>query len=418
MKLKYCIFLLIILLSPFIIKRFLFKNYFFGKIYSFFSYDKPNINICNSVQSDLDYYLENKKKDNISITMIDSNGSIVVDHKGTTFRIPASNLKLITTAFSLSRLGPNYTIKTSLYKDSNNIFHLMGGGDPDLSSEDIRKITDKISNEVKLLNLSNVIIYIYDMPMEKWWPSTWSKYDKSKIYGAPLTKLAIQSNSTYDGLYNPINKIKNIIRTNLDNYNIRPIILFSSNNSDFFLKKFFTYKKLYEIKSSKLSSLISLANSESHNFTSEILLRHAANSWDYENINKQLYTWIRLNRLNDKSIKIYDASGLSRNNRATTQLFANLLYKINTKYYKDIYFSSMSLYGVRGTLADRPYSKKLTFNFLGKTGTLNKVRSITGQVNINKNPYYISIISNEIENDDLTVNKILNILASGKMCDS
>jgi len=65
---------------------------------------------------------------------------------------PASNMKLLTTATALKKLGPDYTFPTIVYLDSNSIengivqgnIYLKGYGNPDLTWDDLEKIVKAI----------------------------------------------------------------------------------------------------------------------------------------------------------------------------------------------------------------------------------------------------------------------------------
>ena len=49
-----------------------------------------------------------------SISVLDDRGQLVADVNGTVARIPASNQKLISSAFALDRLGPDFRLRTQL----------------------------------------------------------------------------------------------------------------------------------------------------------------------------------------------------------------------------------------------------------------------------------------------------------------
>ena len=66
--------------------------------------------------------------------MLNSDGDILGDVNGGVPRIPASNQKLISTAFALDRLGPDFRLKTRLIQRPDGSLELNGEGDPDLES--------------------------------------------------------------------------------------------------------------------------------------------------------------------------------------------------------------------------------------------------------------------------------------------
>ena len=156
-------------------------------------------------------------------------------------------------------------------------------------------------------------------------------------------------------------------------------------------------------------SLITLANSESHNFTAESLFKNASNSWN-ENDYIKLKYWLKNRGLKVDNSTFSDASGLSRNNRVTTKLISEFLNKM--KYSKNFstFQSSLSIIGVRGTLAKRFTNSELQGKFFGKTGTLSNVFALSGYLYKDKKPLVISIIQNSENIDrDKTFNLLKNI---------
>ncbi|MDR3154940.1 MAG: D-alanyl-D-alanine carboxypeptidase [Deltaproteobacteria bacterium] len=66
--------------------------------------------------------------------------------------VPASVLKLVTSAAALAALGPGYRFRTGFYLDENGDLWIKGYGDPYLVSEEICLLADQL----KLKGLSNV----------------------------------------------------------------------------------------------------------------------------------------------------------------------------------------------------------------------------------------------------------------------
>ena len=134
-------------------------------------------------------------------------------------------------------------------------------------------------------------------------------------YGAPITRLALSSNTEQFAVQDPVSKFKNrlnqlLLEQNL-NSNISVVDYSNFPNND--------YRTLiYERKSEPLYMLLNLANSESHNFTSEVLLRAASGTWDSVLSADKLYEWIKNKGINTRNITIKDGSGLSRGNITTT----------------------------------------------------------------------------------------------------
>ena len=147
------------------------------------------------------------------------------------------------------------------------------------------------------------------------------------------------------------------------------------------------------INSNPIISLITLANSESHNFTAESLFKSASNTWNEINYEKLQY-WLKNRGLPVSNTILADASGLSRSNRITTKLISEFLNKMKYSKNFSIYQSSLSVIGVRGTLANRFQNSELTGKFFVKTGTLSNVFALSGYLYKNNKPLVISIIQN------------------------
>ena len=78
---------------------------------------------------------------------------------------------------------------------------------------------------------------------------------------------------------------------------------------------------LHREESAPMHALLSLANTESHNFTAEVLMREAANSWDLGQASLITTRWLQAQGVPMAGVRIRDGSGLSR--RITLQSFAD-----------------------------------------------------------------------------------------------
>ena len=174
-------------------------------------------------------------------------------------------------------------------------------------------------------------------------------------------------------------------------------------------------KEIHKIDSNPILSLLTLTNSESHNFTAESLFKNASNTWN-DNDYVKLRNWLRNKGLPVNNTFFADASGLSRNNKITTNLVALFLDKM--KYSKDFkdYQSTLSVMGVRGTLANKFVNTELSGKFFGKTGTLSNVFALSGYLYKEEKPIIISIIQNSKEIDNDKAFKLLSEIYYLKSC--
>ena len=269
-------------------------------------------------------------------------------------------------------------------------------GDPDLNYSDIfYKLLSNITNNN---NNNKINLDILEINNNNYWPKGWTYEDKQFDYGAPITTFALNSNASK---YENIEYLKNTIETYLqNNFPEASITINILNKYKIISNK--NYLKLSTIDSSPIYSLFSLINSESHNFTAESLYKNASKTWDTNNYN-DLKIWLNNKGLPLDNITIADASGLSRNNRVTTKLLALFLHKMKFNKNFNKYISSLSIMGLRGTLAERfKLRQGLKEKFFGKTGTLSNVFALSGYLYLDdkyEKSLSISIIQNS-ENID------------------
>ncbi len=378
---------------------------------SLFPYKEKKV-ICGSLQSELEK-ITSMNRDNWSITVLDDNGNIVSDINGDVFRTPASNIKLITTAYSLDRLGPMFTLKTSLYSIGKGKYFFVGQGDPDLNRNDIDEFSSILLDHFNKSNIKNLSITLFEEPRSLWWPSSWSYSDRYEAYGAPISRLAITGNADNYSFQYPLDRFKLYLQSSLNltvpNFliNIKAYSKYEPNKSN---------QLIHVIPSAPVYALINLANSHSHNFTSEVLLRLSSNEWDSNLASLKMNRWVSRFSIPKKSIQVEDGSGLSRLNKTTTKGLSNFLYTMTKHRFNDYYLSSLSILGVRGTLKDFPYSSQVNGKFFGKTGTLTGVRSLSGYLITTSGVRVISIIANTLSDVDYILLDLLESINSKDEC--
>ena len=384
-----CIFTLPFLIRYLILTQ---KSKLINNIY----FNFPGIIRKNKKCLNYDELLNKSLDKTFSVSIINENGSVISSYNADILRIPASNLKLFSTAYVLSKFKSSKNFKTSLFREGVNKYYLVGEGDPDLNFSDLYKLISNITDN-KIIKLN-----ILEIDPKYYWPEGWTKLDKQFDYGAPVTSLALNSNeSKYQNIEFLKNSIGEYMIENFPNSTIDINILDKS-------EKFYMSSStlLDTIESNPILSLITLANSESHNFTAESLFKNASNTWN-DNKYFKLKFWLKNKGLKVDNSNIADASGLSRNNRVTTELISQFLNKM--KYSKDfsIFQSSLSIIGVRGTLTNRLQNSELQGKFFGKTGTLSNVFALSGYLYKDNKPLIVSIIQNSEKIDRKKTFKLL-----------
>ena len=400
----YSFFLIVLVLvtSPFLI-RYLLANQKITILNSIY-FNFPRIITKNKICPTYDALLNQTLDNSFSVSIINNKGEIISSYNEDVPRLPASNQKLFSSAYVLSKYKLNNNLKTSLFKNKND-YYLQGQGDPDLNYEHIIELISNVK-ENKIINFN-----IVEIDSKLYWPNGWTNTDKLYEYGSPITSLAIESNhNKYDDIYALKNFIKNYLKNKFPNSKI--YIDFFDSEKTFYLKKIKEIKKIY---STPILSLLTLTNSESHNFTAESLFKNASNTWN-DNDYIKLKRWLENKGLPATNAYFADASGLSRKNKITTKLVVLFLDKM--RYFNDFkaYQSTLSITGVRGTLAKRFVNSELSGKFFGKTGTLSNVFALSGFLYKNEKPIIISIIQNSNKIDKEKAFKLLRDLYYLKSC--
>ena len=393
---------LVLVTSPFLI-RYLLANQKITILNSIY-FNFPGIITKNKICPTYDALLNQTLDDSFSVSIINNKGEIISSYNEDVPRLPASNQKLFSSAYVLSKYKLNNNLKTSLFKNKND-YYLHGQGDPDLNYENIIELISNVK-ENKIINFN-----IVEIDSKLYWPNGWTNTDKLYEYGSPITSLAIESNhNKYDDIYALKNFIKNYLKNKFPNSKI--YINFFDSEKTFYLKNI---KEINKIYSTPILSLLTLTNSESHNFTAESLFKNASNTWNDNNYIK-LKRWLKNKGLPATNSYFADASGLSRKNRITTKLVVLFLDKMRYSNNFQAYQSTLSITGVRGTLAKRFVNSELSGKFFGKTGTLSNVFALSGFLYKNEKPIIISIIQNSNKIDKEKAFKLLRDLYYLKSC--
>ena len=400
----YSFFFIVLLLvtSPFLV-RYLLANQKISILNSIY-FNFPGIITKKKICPIYDALLNQTLDDSFSVSIINNKGEIISSYNEDVPRLPASNQKLFSSAYVLSKYKLNSNLKTSLFKNKND-YYLLGQGDPDLNYEHIIELISNVK-ENKIINFN-----IVEIDSKLYWPNGWTNTDKLYEYGSPITSLAIESNhNKYDDIYALKNFIKNYLKNKFPNSKI--YIDFFDSEKTFYLKNI---KEINKVYSTPILSLLTLTNSESHNFTAESLFKNASNTWNDNNYIK-LKRWLENKGLPATNAYFADASGLSRKNKITTKLVVLFLDKM--RYFNDFkaYQSTLSITGVRGTLAKRFVNSELSGKFFGKTGTLSNVFALSGFLYKNDKPIIISIIQNSNKIDKEKAFKLLRDLYYLKSC--
>ncbi|MEB3275576.1 MAG: D-alanyl-D-alanine carboxypeptidase, partial [Cyanobacteriota bacterium] len=149
-----------------------------------------------------------------SITVADPSGRLLADLNGLVPRIPASNQKLISTAYALDQLGPDYRLRSQLWRLGDGSFRLTGEGDPDLALPQLQRFAKLALGSGGGSGSAGTVVrlQIAEEPQQSWWPAGWSPDDRYTAYGAPITRLAVTSNAIHEAVMNPPSRLQTLLQ--------------------------------------------------------------------------------------------------------------------------------------------------------------------------------------------------------------
>ena len=349
-----------------------------------------------------------------SVTVADARGRLLADLNGSRPRVPASNQKLITTAFALDRLGPDHRLTTQLWRLPDGRLRLTGQGDPDLALPQLQRFTRMALVSSGASPTNPVQLELAEEQPQDWWPQGWNWGDRGTAYGAPVTRLAVTSNAIDDAVMDPPARLRTLLGRTLASQAPGAIALSVVPARQAILPA--AAVLVHEEPSTSMFGLLSLANTESHNFTAEVLLRTAAGTWDLAEANRREMAWLQQQGLPLQGVQIRDGSGLDRSGRVTSRFLTALLLRMDQHPYARHYLGSLAVAGQRGTLRHLFNGTSLDGMLYAKTGTLTGVRAISGVLQTADGPRFVSAISNGAPTPNRTIGRLMQQVQNVGLC--
>jgi serine-type D-Ala-D-Ala carboxypeptidase/endopeptidase (penicillin-binding protein 4) len=348
-----------------------------------------------------------------SVSVADARGRLLADVNGTRPRTPASNQKLISTAFALDRLGPDFRLATRLWRLPDGRFRLTGQGDPDLAIPHLQRFVRMTALNSGASATNPVRLELAEEDAGVWWPQGWKSGDRGMAYGAPVTRLAITSNTIDDAVMNPPARLQRLLNRTVASQAPGAITLNVISAREPLPANAVL---VHEEPSTSMNGLLSLANTESHNFTAEVLLRSAAGTWNEDEAARRATAWLQTQGLPLQGVRIYGGSGLDRSDRVTSRFLAALLLRMDQHPYARYYVGSMAIAGQRGTLRHLYSGTSLDGMLYAKTGTLTGVRAISGVLQTADGPRFVSAISNGATTPNRTIGRVMEQVQNVSLC--
>ncbi|MDR0489122.1 MAG: D-alanyl-D-alanine carboxypeptidase/D-alanyl-D-alanine-endopeptidase [Propionibacteriaceae bacterium] len=318
-----------------------------------------------------------------SFSVWDLQGTQLAALEPTTTRVPASSMKSLTSMAVLAAYGSNHRFPTTVVPSATGIV-LVGGGDPYLTGKDrfhpwqahINDLADQVVEKLAAQGTTSVTLgYDDSLFSGTGWAPTWLASFGADV--APITALSVDP------------KVSNSANTSALAANAFAAVLASKG-----IKVTATRSEkapqadpLGVVKSVPLGLIVQRAMENSDNFATEVLFRHVAIAaglaGSHQGGQQALESYLQSVGLWAPGMAVHDGSGLSLQNRVSTDVFAKAMnIALKDPQLSDV-IRGLPVAGVEGTLTSR-FDDAAEFPGRGvvraKTGTHYKERSLTGIV--------------------------------------
>lgn len=316
---------------------------------------------------------------NVSAVVIDTTtGEAVYSRGAGTALMPASNEKLVTAFVALTTLGPNRTFPTVAKVDTaRSTLWLRGGGDPALSTSQLRTLAQQVRTDVVAAGRSAITVKVDDslFPAPTNAPGWKTSYVPGEV--APVRALVV------DG--------RNVVDTSLDTGNVfaselRRLGIAVPSVSRGTLSRGGT--TVASVTSPPVAALVATMVNTSSNDYAEVLHRQsslvAGTGGTWEAARAHATGVLAAHGVDTAGIAVHDGSGLSRSDRQSAASFTGLLMAARRSFvtrhvlYRD---GAMPVAGVSGTLRTRFASPDTTCArglVRAKTGWLSDAVALSG----------------------------------------
>lgn len=378
--------------------------------------------------------------------------------------MPASNMKLFTTASALSLLGAEYRYETELYIDGeiqdsilNGNLIIRASGDPTISgrhyngdalkvfrdwanilkNNGIKSINGSIigddntfddigigygwawddlsyyyAAQVSALSFNDNCIDLYMMPSEQAGDTAIISYSPETNYVKIINELItvpadsqkvidfcrypgtnkirifgtipVDSDTVIDwaAVDNPTLFTLTVFKETLEKCGIAAKKVCDIDDLNSEISPYSQLKLIHTHKSVPMSEIIRVINKSSHNLYAEQVLKtigyEMKRKGDWESGISSEKKWLSSIGIDAHDIFIVDGSGLSRHNMVTPFQIATVLREM--RYHSDweVFFNSLPIAGVDGTIENRFKGSNALGHVFAKTGYIGHVRSLSG----------------------------------------
>jgi D-alanyl-D-alanine carboxypeptidase/D-alanyl-D-alanine-endopeptidase (penicillin-binding protein 4) len=323
--------------------------------------------------------------------------------------MPASNMKIVTSAVALTLLGPDYSYRTTFATDGEVRDSLLDGnllvigrGDPTIS-DNMRGLAtlvmDTLADSVRAHGIRQVtgsLARVGDAFPDSIHGYGWEWDDLREYYAAGVDELIFNEGMAPTSLRPPPDTIRDSLYSGpakdpatayLNAFNdalVRKHINIEAGVMDSILPTPIKMETLFTYVSPPLRLILPALMKPSQNQIAEILLktigleRGGMGTADSATtiVAQQLLAW----GVQPDGFAIYDGSGLSRHDLVSPETLVRVLDRIQRDTAFAVYYNAMPIAGVDGTLKDRMKGTPAEGNVHAKTGSLGGARSLSGYV--------------------------------------
>ena len=323
--------------------------------------------------------------------------------------MPASNMKIITSAAALTLLGPDYTYKTTFLTDGpvqdsllDGDLIVIGRGDPTIS-DNMRglatTVMDALADSIRAHGIRQItgrLVRVGNAFPDSTRGYGWEWDDLGEYYAAGVDELIFNEGMAPTTLRPPPDTVRDSAYSGpakdpgtaylnaLNDALIRKGITLDAGVLDSILPTPFKMDTLFTFVSLPMRNIIPALMKPSQNQIAEILLktigleRGGMGTADSARkiVGQLLLSW----GVQQDGFVIRDGSGLSRHDMVTPETLVRVLDRIQRDTAFAVFYNAMPIAGVDGTLKDRMKGTPAEGNVHAKTGSISYARSLSGYV--------------------------------------
>ncbi|MDQ3674661.1 MAG: D-alanyl-D-alanine carboxypeptidase/D-alanyl-D-alanine-endopeptidase [Gemmatimonadota bacterium] len=323
--------------------------------------------------------------------------------------MPASNQKIITTAVALALLGPDYTYRTTFattgeVRDSllDGDLIVIGRGDPTVSDRMrglATLVMDTLADSVRTHGIRQIggeLAHSGNAFPDSTRGYGWEWDDLGEYYGAGVDELTFNEgtapttigplpDTVRDSLYSgPAKDPARAYLEALHDALTRKNVVVDGGVADSAAPMPFQLDTLFTYTSPPLRTILPVLMKPSQNQVAELVFktigleRGGLGTADSARsvVARQLVAW----GAESDGFKVADGSGLSRHNLISPETIVAVLDAMQRDTAFAVFYNTMPVAGIDGTLKDRMKGTPAEGNVRAKTGSISAARSLSGYV--------------------------------------